>query len=93
MPRDWSGTISFAIVRDDAEIELEIEGTVSAFYPGNYSGPPDSSFPDEGGEAEIVKITNNGIEFPEKSLTDAEKTKIEELLQEMAGDSFEEPWD
>jgi hypothetical protein len=63
---------------DDKEEVYDVIGTVEAMIRGRFSGPPESCYPDEGGEAEITKITDSDGKlvdiaiFSEEELRDME---------------------
>jgi hypothetical protein len=42
---------------DDSEVELEVEGYIEPLTPARISGPPEDCYPEEGGFAEISRVT------------------------------------
>ena len=78
----WSGTISFVIERDGADLELEVEGQVSSIVPGKYTGPPENCYPDEGGDVDILSVKLNGVEY--EDLNAVEVGLLEDLLYKTA---------
>ena len=91
-PTLTESTISFTIDRDNKEIELEVEGYISEFFPGKFCGPMDGCYPDEGGEAEIVSISLDGKPYTEP-LTEQERIDILEALQESIFDGSHDFYD
>lgn len=93
MSGSWSGTITHVVRRNGEEVELEIEGSVSAIILGKYHGPPEDCYPDEGGDVEILKVTRNGIDITDEALTSAEQEEVETKLREAAESSYEGDFD
>lgn len=62
---------------DGSEIEVTVSGEAVPFRPGNYTGPFESSFPDEGGFIEDICATFNGEDI---ELTEKEQEQAHELL-------------
>jgi len=83
-------TLNYTLTRDDEDIELEIEYSVSRYYPAR--GPSWSSpgEPAEGGEIEELEITRDGVEF---RVTNAERDKIESYVYETHDFSEEYEYD
>jgi hypothetical protein len=66
--------LTHTIERGDDEIDIEIEYTVSRFYPAKTYGPPEHCSPAEGGDVETIDAFLDGAPLP---LTDAERAQIE----------------
>lgn len=50
---------------DGSEVDLTVTYTITPYDPGRINGPPEDCYPPEGGEVEIVSVTDadgNAIE-------------------------------
>lgn len=72
----------YTLMRGDDEIELEVEYSVSRFYPAQNYGPPGDCRPAEGGEVEEVTAFHNGEHF---RITADEAREIERHIYETHG--------
>lgn len=68
---------------EDVEFTLQVELNIEPFVRGKYFGPPEDTFPDEGGIAEIngpimVQKENGNFEPWPGELTEAEVAKVQE---------------
>lgn len=70
---------------DEAETEIEVEYSISAYDPGVIFGPPERCYPPEGGEVEIMGawLRPRGQQRGESiELSDAEIERISTWLAE-----------
>lgn len=81
---------TMTIQRDNRELEVEIAGYAEPLTRGNYCGPPERCYPDEGGFAELEVATLNGQPF---ELTQEETEKAETLLYETFEDDMRDAAD
>jgi hypothetical protein len=72
-------TMHATIERDGEEIEVEVDYTVSRFYPAQTWGPPEDCSPAEGGEVEELTAYHDGKPI---ALTDAEIERVETRIYE-----------
>lgn len=77
--------VEFGVERGEEEVILTIRGNVSPYVPAKTWGPPENCYPAEGGEAEIEVVLLNGKPW-DGELTDEERERAEEALQEKAAD-------
>lgn len=70
---------TYELERDDATFDLEIDYSMSRFYPARTYGLPEDCYPAEGGEIENIDVRCDGSAF---ELTAKEKAKIETWLYE-----------
>lgn len=74
-------TTEITVERDGAELELEVTGEVSAYVPARTWGPPESCYPAEGGEVEILSLTCDGKPW-NGELTASEQDDAEQRLRD-----------
>ncbi len=67
----------------DGEMDVEVTGSVTPFVRGRTHGDPGNWTPDEGGEIEILKVTEGAREI---ELTAEQEERAQELLREAAAD-------
>lgn len=68
---------TYTLVRDDDEIDIEVEYEVADYYPGRFGGPYGDREPPSGGEVETLDAFLGGKPF---DLTAAEIEKIEQHI-------------
>lgn len=67
---------------ENGEVRLDFECFVSPFVPGQYSGPPENCYPDEGPECEIDKVEVVVYKTLERR-RDRENQKVVELSNDI----------
>lgn len=53
-------SLAYTLERGEDEIDIEVEYSVSAYYPAKISGPPEDCYPAEGGEIETLTAYRDG---------------------------------
>lgn len=71
--------ITFAANIDGREVT--VTAGISAFHPGKMYGPPETCFPSEGGEPEIISVVDNEtgkkVELASHQVEDLEEIAIQ----------------
>ena len=67
-----NASCKFIRIEDNVEVEYQITAEVCPIIPGNFSGPPDQCYENEGGEVEILSTRRNGYHTDEWPFSESE---------------------
>lgn len=71
--------LAYTLTRGEDEIDIDVEYTVSRFYPAQLYGPPEHCSPAEGGDVETLDAFFDGVPI---GLSDVERARIEQRIYE-----------
>ena len=78
--------------KENGEVEIKFDCSVSAYDPGKLSGPPEDCYPPEGGEVEIIEVWVEGKRVDDMLadfLGERFRSEVEEKAPEYVMDAFE----